>query len=171
MLFLASALVYCFLCVVNGTSYRVPESDLGLYCSPKSAGGNGTCTPYFCSVKDTTPDCVWAAATTQWAQTTAQWASKVSAKKCKVCTQSSDARCKSQALNDLLPRNHSVLAMYCNDKYLVVMSKSLGNYDGSLKDGEIFPSLWSLFLLWSMLLKPHHHLTPHPLSFTPYIHI
>ncbi len=67
------------LCV--STSYTIPEGDLGLYCAPKANGGNGTCTPNFCSVKATEPDCVFT-------QQAFDYAQKVDAKRCKQCTQS-----------------------------------------------------------------------------------
>jgi opacity protein-like surface antigen len=31
----------CLAALVSATSYKIPASDLGLYCSPTSAGGNG----------------------------------------------------------------------------------------------------------------------------------
>ena len=55
---------------VRGTTYVVPEEDLDKYHKPKSAGGNGTSAPDFCTVVATEQTCVFsgaeAAAYTDW---------------------------------------------------------------------------------------------------------
>ncbi len=101
---------------------------LGLYCSPKANGGNGTCTPSYCSVTSTASSCVFGHVDNP------NYQAMVDSKKCKQCTQSNDNRCSYNYLQSIIPPKTSLLAAYCNDKYFVILTTTMATFEGSLSE-------------------------------------
>ena len=86
-----------------------------------SGGSPLSCSPSWCSAKAQ----ILATANTRscaLTSTAIDYASRVAALSCRVCTQSSDARCTSAALAATFGSQRTVFAAFCNDKYMVSMN-------------------------------------------------
>ncbi len=103
-------------------------------CSPPvSLGGTGNCGPSFCSAAAvSTRGCSFNIGPINYAQ-------RVSANRCKVCTQAVDDRCYSSSLYKLHGAYASVKAAYCNDKYIVILSDGSPSWNHNLQDVYVPP--------------------------------
>ena len=116
--------VTCFLRCIEGTTYSLPTySSTYTYplntseCyKPKSLGGKGFCGPAYCESYTTTlPACTFT-------QATMDYPTEVLSQGCRVCTQSTDSRCTSSGILSRIKTDGGILAMFCNDNYLVTYS-------------------------------------------------
>jgi hypothetical protein len=98
---------------------------------PKANGGPGDCSPVCASViKTTKSGCNFTLATTK----TIDYAATIARLPSRVCTQSPDARCTSEALTKLVGKFAAVKAAYCNDRYLVVHTSQETTFGPYLDD-------------------------------------
>ena len=166
------------LATYGSTQYFSPVSmvaDANYTCF--ASGGTGaalSCAAWFCNTSTEVTAAVSTQSCVTSNPTTYDYVAKVKAIAPATCTQSSDYRCSSANLTAVFSRFPTVLAAYCTDKYLVVITTGLSrtqtyNLDnipyppgGTASDGSACRTRsGSMTQAWSKQSIP---LTPVPLS-------
>lgn len=94
-------------------------------------GLNGTCAMKECQTRDTAPACEFTPPKFNAQASMAKY-------KCQSCYQANDTRCSRSFLNSVLKKNGGIVAAYCNDRNLVILTSGAPSHTPDL-DNVVFP--------------------------------